>query len=189
MLLTDGRRLVWGWVNGFRSGPGWNGCLSLPRELSISRDGQLQQAPAPQLTKLRGKPVSWRNVRLENESKTFALAGTNTLEILAEFDLKTAKSITLEFKSATRAAKPITLSIDGEQIQAVDAKAPLKSSKGRYEVRIFFDRSVMEVFANQSVCFTKTIPPLSADTELSVRASDGTATFRSIRVWPIESIW
>jgi len=37
MLIPDGRRLVWGWVNGFQAGRGWNGCLSLPRQLSLSR--------------------------------------------------------------------------------------------------------------------------------------------------------
>ena len=39
MLVPDGGRLVWGWVNGFPNGRGWKGCLSLPRELSFSRQG------------------------------------------------------------------------------------------------------------------------------------------------------
>jgi beta-fructofuranosidase len=65
MLVPDGRRMVWGWVNGFPGGRGWNGCLSLPRVLSFSRDGQLRQNPAPQLSKLRGERVAWRNLRLD----------------------------------------------------------------------------------------------------------------------------
>src|SRR5439155_3203781 len=43
MLVPDGRRLVWGWVNDFPGGRGWNGCLSLPRQLSFSREAELRQ--------------------------------------------------------------------------------------------------------------------------------------------------
>src|SRR5262249_2953154 len=32
---SDGGRLLWGWINGFPGGRGWNGCLSLPRVLSL----------------------------------------------------------------------------------------------------------------------------------------------------------
>jgi len=34
----------------FKSGHGWNGCRTLPRELSLSKDGQyrLRQEPAPE---------------------------------------------------------------------------------------------------------------------------------------------
>jgi len=66
MLVPDGRRLVWGWVNGFPGGRGWNGCLSLPRQLSFSREGELRQHPAPQLRKLRGKRAAWQNVPLND---------------------------------------------------------------------------------------------------------------------------
>jgi beta-fructofuranosidase len=191
MLLADGRRLVWGWVNGFRSGPGWNGCLSLPRELSISRDGQLKQAPAPQLAKLRGKSVSWRNVRLKDASKNLALPATNTLEILAEVELKSAKSVALEFKRGAVDAKPIVVSFDGAQLQVGDAKSPLQSGKGKtqLQLRMFFDRSVMEVFANETVCVTKTVSPLSANTMMNIQADGGEANFKSIQIWPMKSIW
>src|SRR5258708_3366104 len=66
MQVPDGRRIVWGWVRGFPGGHGWNGCLSLPRLLSLSRGGDLRQEPAPQLSKLRGEGIKWRNIRLED---------------------------------------------------------------------------------------------------------------------------
>src|SRR6266404_4067882 len=73
MQVPDGRRIVWGWVRGFSGGHGWNGCLSLPRLLSLSRNGEVRQTPAPQLSKLRGKAVEWRNIRLESAGKTLTL--------------------------------------------------------------------------------------------------------------------
>ena len=151
--VPDGRRLVWGWVNGFPGRHGWNGCLSLPRLLTMSCNGQLRQNPAPQLTKLRGKPVEWRNVRLNNGGETLLLPKTNTLEILAEIDLETSKGIELGFKSSAKDVPPVVVSFNGSELQVMDAKAPLQLAKGerKLNLRIFIDRSVMEVFANETV--------------------------------------
>jgi len=189
MLVPDGRRIVWGWVNGYPNGRGWNGCLTVPRQLSFSRDGQLRQNPAPQLEKLRGKSVARKNIRLENNGETFVLPNTNTLEILAEIDLKTAKGVELEFKSGARDARPLMVNFDGSQLIVMGAKAPLQlDSDRKLNIRVFLDRSVMEVFANETVCFTKTVLPLEASYTLNVR-SDGPANLKQLRAWPMKTIW
>ena len=191
MQVPDGRRLVWGWLNGFPGGHGWNGCLSLPRLLSLSRDGRLRQNPAPQLVKLRGQPVEWKNLRLENSGETLSLPKTNTLEILAEMDLPTAKSITLEIKSGTRAAAPIRVNFTNSELQVLDAKAPLTLAKRQRKLilHIFIDRSVLEVFAGGTVCVTKIIAPLDASATLEIRAEGGAANVRSVQAWPLKTIW
>ena len=191
MQVPDGRRLVWGWLNGFPGGHGWNGCLSLPRELSLSRDGQLRQNPAPQLGQLRGKPVAWRNLRLEGSGQTLMLPRTNTLEITAELDLGTAKSLDLALQSAGPGTPSVTLSFDGSQFKVLDSTAPLPLAKGarRLNLRIFMDRSVLEVFANETVCITKTLAPLDARGTLEIRAHGGSATARRVQAWPIQTIW
>ncbi len=51
----QGRRLLWGWVNGFPAGKGWRHCLTLPRVLGVGPAGELLQSPAPELEKLRGE--------------------------------------------------------------------------------------------------------------------------------------
>jgi beta-fructofuranosidase len=191
MQVPDGRRLVWGWLNGFPSGRGWNGCLSLPRQLSFSRDGQLRQNPAPQLTKLRGKMTEWKNLRLENGGETLPLPESNTLEIQAEIDLHTAKSFALGIKSGSKQATPVVVSFKGAELQVLDAKAPLSLANGETQLRlrIFIDRSVLEVFANETVCVTKIISPLAADPALEIRAEGGTASARRIQAWPMKTIW
>jgi beta-fructofuranosidase len=191
MLVPDGRRLVWGWLNGFPSGHGWNGCLSLPRQLSISRDGQLHQDPAPQLSKLRGKPSEWRNLQLQEGGETFKLPGTNTLEIQADIEMQTAKKVSLEIKSSSNDAKPITMEFDGDQLTVMDTKAPLQISDDQKKLglRIFIDRSVLEVFANETVCVTKIIPTLGADAVLNIRTEGGKADLKQIRAWPMKTTW
>jgi beta-fructofuranosidase len=190
MLVPDGRRIVWGWVNGFPNGRGWNGCLTVPRLLSFSHDGELRQTPSPQLEKLRGKSVVRKNVRLENSAETFPLPNTNTLEILTEIDLQSATGLVLRMKS-TNANAPVTVSFNGAELKVMDAKAASKPAKGdrNLKLRIFLDRSVMEVFANETVCVTKVISPLDANASLEIRAEGGVAKAKRVEAWPMKTIW
>jgi beta-fructofuranosidase len=190
MLVPDGRRLVWGWVNGFPGGRGWNGCLSLPRQLSLSPGGQLEQRPAPQLNKLRGKPMAWRNVRLESSRKSLLLPESNTLEIETEIDLRSATRVELGIKSGDKASR-VLVSFNGLELQVLDARAPLTLAKGdrTLKLRMFFDRSVLEVFANEIACVTKTISPLEFNTALEIGAEGGNANAKQIQAWPIKTIW
>ena len=183
MLVPDGRRLTWGWVNGFPSGRGWNGCLSLPRQLSVASDGTLRQIPAPQLAKLRGKPVEGRNV---TDGKTLTLPDTNALEIQA--DLEAADQFTLE--SGDGQAQPVTIAYDGAQLSVMDIKAalPISGTTKKLHLRIFLDHSVLEVFCNDRVCITKVIRPLVARAELTVHTGDA-GEVRRLQVWPLHSIW
>jgi len=190
MQVPDGRRLVWGWLNGFPGGHGWNGCLSLPRQLSVSPAGELRQNPAPQLSQLRGQPVEWKNIRLENGGQTLPLPKTNTLEILAELDLQTAKSIGLTIKGGAQDAAPILIQFTDSELQVMDAKAPLTVAKdGRLRLRIFIDRSVLEVFANETVGLTKIISPLGDTPTLELHAEGGPARAKRIQAWPLKTIW
>src|ERR1700742_343873 len=100
MQVPGGRRVVWGWINVFPGGRGWNGCLSLPRLLSFSRDGQLHQTPAPQLEKLRGKQMQWRGLDLAGHNTALPLPKTNTLEIQAELTLENDSDIDIQLRSA-----------------------------------------------------------------------------------------
>jgi len=191
MQVPDGRRLVWGWVSGFPGGHGWNGCLSLPRLLTVSSDGQLRQKPAPQLSKLRGKAVEWRKIQLKSDGKTLMLPKTNAFEIRADIDLQTAESIVLEFKSGANNARPVTMNFSHSAFKMMDAETPLSLAKvGRnLNLRIFIDRSVLEVFANETVCATKIISPLDTSATLEIHAQDGAATAKLVQAWPMKTIW
>ena len=57
-------------------------------------------------------------------------------------------------------------------------------------LRVFIDRSVIEVFANGRQCLTKRIYPVQADSiGIGLVAQEGKAVLRSMDVWQIESIW
>jgi beta-fructofuranosidase len=191
MLVPDGRRLVWGWVTGFPGGHGWNGCLSLPRLLSLSRDGELRQSPAPQLARLRGKSAEWRNVRLEPDSRPLTLPKTNTFEIRAEIVLESAEGLALAFNRGAADARPVIISLSRSDSKIKDAaiSLPLKKEDQNLRVSIFVDRSVLEVFINETLCATKVISPLGANATLELQPQGGTARARRVQCWPLKSIW
>ncbi len=191
MQVPDGRRIVWGWVNGFPEGRGWNGCLSLPRLLSMSGDGQLHQSPAPQLTKLRGKSVQWRNLRLEPAPRSLLLPATNTLEICADIDWQSATGVLLTFKSGT--GKTQRVLIQAGQVAGkkpnTDLALALNETTRHLSLAIFMDRTVLEVFANGTLCATKVISPLEARITLDLQTLDGSALAKQVRCWRIKTIW
>lgn len=192
MLLQNGERLVWGWVNGFPNGHGWNGCLSVPRRLSLTGDGQLRQTPAPQLAGLRGKAEVWRNLQLQAQDATLPLPGTNTLEILAQIEMDKTTALALELRPDDSQLKPIALGLDGQQLIVAGVKAPLPASvtgTRKLELRLFVDRSVLEVVVGNTVWVTKTIPSLAGKASLSVHATNGRPVLRLVQAWPLNTIW
>jgi beta-fructofuranosidase len=189
MQVPDGRRIVWGWVTGFKSGHGWNGCLTVPRELSLTHNGQLQQNPAPQLKKLRGKPVRWRNASLNAETKSFPLPMTNTLEIDLDFDLAKAQSVALKIASGNSSNVEMTFDNSKFKMPGTDAPLSFVGNKRNLNVQIFLDRSVLEIFANGTICATKVIPPPEGALKLELRAEGDQAKAKRIEAWPMKSIW
>jgi beta-fructofuranosidase len=188
MLVPNGRRIVWGWVNGFKSGHGWNGCLTLPRELSLSKDWQLRQEPARELKKLRGKSIEWKNVLLSEEAKPFKLPATNTMEIELEIEANGAESIAIAIKNASNNALEMSFENSKFKLNGLEARLPIDEKRGKLNVRVFLDRSVLEVFANETLCATKVISPLSGTATLEIRAK-GQAKAKYVKAWPMNPIW
>ena len=58
------------------------------------------------------------------------------------------------------------------------------------QLRIFVDRSVIEVFANNRQCLTKRIYPARQDSRgVQLFARGGTAKLKSMDVWDMAAIW
>ena len=68
---------------------------------------------------------------------------------------------------------------------------PLKLSEGEpLELRIFVDRTVVEVFANGGQCLTKRIYPTRPDSlDVALFARGGSARLVSLQAWEMKSVW
>jgi beta-fructofuranosidase len=201
---------LWGWVRGFKSGQGWNGCLTVPRDLSLDADGNLRQQPAPELKKLRGPGVRQANVRLTDTVMAVPGVRGSALELEVEFEpgAPERNGLNLEFRSGAGApasgtpvfglkirrprgdARDLRIAFDGQQLDVAGAKAPfeLKRGEGRLRLRVFVDRSVLEVFANGRECVTRVVEAVDPEAQLELFATGGSATVRSLSAWPVRSI-
>jgi sucrose-6-phosphate hydrolase SacC (GH32 family) len=105
--------------------------------------------------------------------------------------LQKATGVELELKSSANGAQPVVVGFDGSQLKVMDAKAPGTLANGgrTLNLRVFLDRSVLEVVADDSVWVTKTIPPLDANATLHFRSLGGVANLKLLQVWPIKTIW
>ena len=190
--LSDpkGRRIIWGWIRGFKEGRGWNGCLSLPRVLSIAPDGVLRQEPAPELRRLRGRHAKLTNVRLEGTS--LLPLTDDCLEMTLDLDLLSASRAGIRLRRFSNGGSPETIAFDGSSLDIPGQKIPVRPNgqKRRVNLRIYFDKSVLEVFVNGGrECATRVIYPGESNPGLELFSEGGEAHFRSVDAWEMKSIW
>jgi beta-fructofuranosidase len=205
-LLDDkGRRIMWAWIfdrPGFqmRTDYGWSGTMSLPRVLSLGGDGKLRINPPDEIERLRynaRKPASYE-VAADSVVPLRGLAG-NSIEVDLEMKADAAKQFgikacmspggeeqTLVYYDAVEKKLKIdtTKSSLDEGPKSVEA-GPFALRKGEsLKLRVFVDKSVVEVFANGRQAVMRRIYPSRADSVgLAVFSVGGAARVSRLQVW------
>lgn len=187
-LDDQGRRILFSWVREARRheayvAAGWSGAFALPRVLSILPDGSLGQEPVHELIALRGAHRHSGRHRLDGrEDLTLNVPAGDSLEVVVRFaPLDTSGGASIvglavqgtdeilhDRQAGTLAGRPVALARD----EALT-------------VRVFVDRSVIEVFAHGRVCKTIRTYHAPGDPLDVVRliARGGPATVESLDIW------
>ena len=150
--------------------------------------------PSPETDKLRGKLVaSASNKGIGKKAKTYPLPSSNdgVCEIVAEFEAQKSDSITMTLSNIkgekvvmTYNSKTGDLSFDRRQSGIVDFSrdfpavtyAPTHSKDGKICLRIFIDRSSIEVFEKEGkFAMTNLVFPNQPYSSLSISANGGVA--------------
>ncbi|MCC7491326.1 MAG: glycoside hydrolase family 32 protein [Fimbriimonadaceae bacterium] len=187
-----GRRIFWAWVLEQRPPDEalWGGTLSLPRVLELGPGDTLRISPAVELQQLRrwidaqGDRVAVGATplpRVRGDSLELSLryrphgAGRYGLRLRAtpdgaeQTDLwydHAAGTLTCDVARASLAASPYRTFVMREQDNhPVTAQvAPFKLAPGEeLTLRVFLDRSLLEVFANHRQCLTQRLYPTRPD--------------------------
>jgi beta-fructofuranosidase len=205
MLDGKGRRIMWAWIfdgrkNETRKASGWSGTFSLPRVLALGEDGMLRMWPPEELEVLRYNPRKWKFVTVEADSEVpLKDIRGNSIELAMEmigdgaeqFGVKVCSSPegeeqTLVFYDAAEKKLKVdtTRSSLGEGPKSVEA-GPFELKPGEsLKLRVFVDKSVVEVFANNRQAVMRRIYPTREDSTGVVLFSKG----GSIRV-PTLQAW
>jgi len=209
-LMDDqGRRIMWAWIFDGRSGEtrkasGWSGTMSLPRVLWLGEDGTLRMRPPKELEVLRYNPKKLENLTIEADSEMpLKDISGNSLELNIEMIPDGAEQCGIkvccspdgeEQTSIFYDAKEQKLKIDttksslGEGPKSVES-GPFKLNPDEsLNLRVFVDKSVVEVFANDRQAVMRRIYPTRIDSQDVVLFSRGGATeVKSIEAWGMTS--
>jgi sucrose-6-phosphate hydrolase SacC (GH32 family) len=169
VLTPDGRRVMWAWCatldrhDGAMSG---RTIQSLPRELSLSADGNLRIKPLRELESLRHDPVTLHDVSLGGPLRELRADGSPAGKRILELTNDAVElRITIPREQAERKLLGFTLFADGRggglpiilrpetaALRVGTAEAPFSVADlppgEDVDLRIFVDRQVVEVFAN-----------------------------------------
>jgi beta-fructofuranosidase len=182
--------ILFGWFRGFPEGRGWNGCLALPRVLSIDANGNLIQSPVEELAGLRGGHVSVSEQNLLGGYPVEGVA-SDTLEIHSRLRLGSASTVGLKVRSS-ESGDGVRIQYDGENLEVAGVQIPLERSQvGEVlELRVFLDKSVLEVFVEGGLrASTRVIEVISGDIGLEFFSEGGEAAVVSADIWDLKPIW
>ncbi|WP_061290688.1 glycoside hydrolase family 32 protein [Azotobacter vinelandii] len=206
LLAPDGRRLLWAWMDMWQSpmpsqAHHWCGALTLPRELS--RDGdRLRMRPARELAALRQSRQALAIGALESGSRTLEVRGA-----LLEFELE----LELTGSSAERFGLALRCSDDGRErtLLYFDAMArrlvldrqhsgagvsgvrsvPVAPGQTRIALRVFLDRSSIEVFIDDGAhTLSSRIYPRPDSLGVGAFAVNGRGMFAEGAVWSLADL-
>ena len=185
----DGRRILFGWIPDFKPGQGWQGAISLPRELSIDKNGRLVQKPVLELTELRGEMTSETNVTVSGIPKKVPVDFPQFEMILRIADEGADR---IGFRFNDEKGDPYDIVITPDMISYGDEKNlldPGLSEKIR-EIQFFFDRTIIEIFVNGGLlCATRVVYPDKENFYFEIVADKDAFNLELINLWDMTSIW
>lgn len=210
----DGRRTVIGWMSNWEYAPEvptvqYRSANTLPREMELftGADGELYVAsvPSPELLTLRGKSViNASGKKLASRPAVFNIpsSANGVYEIAADLTVNQGAKVnlTLSNKAGDRVvmtydAETRTMSFDRTRSGVVDFSqnfpavtvSPTFERDGHVSLRIFVDRSSIELFGNDGqFVMTNLVFPNAPYSILSMSA-DGTARLDNLKVYTLKT--
>ena len=198
MVDNKGRRIMWAALADSRTPWGeaetqltehaWAGTLTLPRVLSLDKNGVLNMEPAEELKALRAEHVQKKNLSVKNSELRIDDIKGNDLELDITISPQDAKEFGIKVCCAPDGSEQTTIFYDSKKkaVRVDLSKTSLDKSlmewfyerhnyKQEAELKlkpnetlnfhIFLDRSVMEIFVNDRLCLTHRIYPTRDDSK------------------------
>lgn len=212
----DNRRTLIGWMSNWQYAAEiptmqFRSANTLPREAGLFKgeDGQIYMSsiPSPELMTLRDNEViSVKNKLIGKNPREFALPLSNAgvCEILLDLDCK--KNDSIDIKISNKVGEYVTLrynnsdhtfSFDRRKSGIVDFSqdfpavtvAPTFDNGKRVSLRIFIDKSSMEIFGNNGkFVMTNLVFPTKPYTTLSVNTNGGNAKIENLKIYSIKEL-
>ena len=202
VLTPDGRRVMWAWCATLDKQIDQRTIQSLPRELSLAADGGLRIRPLRELETLRYAPVTVNNLRVSPPASNtqggiaiqrLATLDGDALEIRIAIDRAEAerKRFGLQlFTGEKSEGLPILVKPETKTLRLGGTEAPFSVADlpagERVELRIFIDKYLLEVFANDRQAMITAHMDYRGKTGLSAYSFGEPTTIRSVDIWKLK---
>jgi len=191
----------------------WNQIMTLPRRLTLTGKDQLTVVPAGDVESLRGQHQHVDSMTLPaNKEVVLENVKGDAMEIVAQLDPKGSPMVEMNVlrspdkEEFTRIAFFRNRGYRGKSLVTIDSsyssllpdvrsRAPETApvAIGRDEplkLRVFVDRSVVEVFVNEKQCVAVRVYPGREDSVgISLRAQGQDAVLKSLDAWQMKNIY
>ena len=186
LLDNRGRRIMWAWAKDrpdfkIKDDQHWSGTMSLPRVLSLAPNGTMRMQVPKELERLRYNPKKIEDIDVEGDVK-LDIRG-DSLELRVLIDPGTAKECGVKVCCSPDGKEETLIYYDKEEkklkidttnsslksdIKAIEG-GPFELNQGELlTLRIFIDKSIVEVFANDRQAVMRRIYP-SRDDSVDVK--------------------
>jgi sucrose-6-phosphate hydrolase SacC (GH32 family) len=203
VLTKDGRRVMWAWLCTLNEAINQKTIQSLPRELSIGEDGNLRIKPLRELENLRFDGIFLSNVQAGSplHRRKNSMDGPCIAELDGDaFEIR----ITIEREEALKKRFGVRLFADEQKsglevmirpetgtLRLGDTEAPFSVSDlpsiEDVELRIFIDKYLIEVFANNRQAILTSHMDYKSTRKLMGYAFDIPVTLKSVEIWRIKA--
>lgn len=202
-----GRRIAIGWMDMWESDmptkkDGWCGALTLPRELTLSADNKIMMNPVEELKTLREECILQEENIEVYENKSYELkTNERMMELNITFDLSEfdAEKVGVKIKGSDEEELSLNYNENISELilecskcgKDKDGARKAILNKGKeISLRIFIDRSSVEVFVNNGeATMTSRIYPKNKFDELEIYSSGNGAKIKCIEAWKLRDVW
>ena len=201
-------------INDGENSKEWDQIMSLAQQLSLGPDHQLRISPVEAVKSLRANHQHISEITLPaNQDIVLDSIKGHTMELIAEIDPQSSRWVQLNVLRSPGAEEqtsitfynfdrklsvwyetPGVISLDGTRSSThpdtwirPPEQATLQRSPGPLRLRVFLDRSVIEVFVNDTLYLAMRVYPDRSDsTGVSLRAQGREAVLKSLDAWTLK---
>jgi sucrose-6-phosphate hydrolase SacC (GH32 family) len=196
---SDGRRILIAWGRTLDviatttrepvyAGMPFNQSMGLPVELTLrtTSDGpRIFANPVKELDALRRHTIGIASGELRPGDDPLAALRGQLWEIEADIAPQSATKLILEVRGL-----PVVYDVDRRELFCGDKGAPLELVDDRIRLRIYVDRTAIDIFGNDGCLYMSTDINLSDNgPTLSLRAEGGAAHIHGLNIHELGSIW
>lgn len=188
MAPGDKRLVRIGWAIISTPGMPFNQMMYFPTELNLrttSSGVQLCSTPIAEITNNVVNAYNWNNLTLNPGFNPLSGIRGSLFDVKAQFTVSTAQSITFTFQNVI-----VTYNAVSQQISCNGDTQSLAPIGGSVQLEIIVDRDTIEIFGNNGQLYMP-LPASNAsgNSLISLTCSGGNATFSSLTVNKLKSIW